>query len=276
MNEEFLLEDLSYMIPKSHDSNIVFSYKNVDIVRNDPMFYLIIGYTYSQYVEKQSIVFQMEPWVYDINKNWGVKTWQSWAIPDSTKFLYVLRHINELNPAQWFTSVPKEINYDKRNKIIAILSNKTHDTGHINRINFVKFVELQGYDIIDTYGRENYHNIKNYKGPVQDKSIINEYKYMLSAENNNEYNYATEKIWEAFINNVLCFYDGCPNLTDYVSQLSFIPVDLTNQAQSLQIILHAIENNLWQQRLDHIIKAKELTINEYNLFEKLYKILNKK
>ena len=39
------------------------------------------------YDPKRTIVFQMEPWVYDDNKRWGVKTWGEWAEPDESKFL---------------------------------------------------------------------------------------------------------------------------------------------------------------------------------------------
>lgn len=259
------------MLTKKDDR---YFYKDMEIVRDNPTFYLIIGYTYSHHIKIRSIVFQMEPWVYDTNKNWGVKTWGEWSIPDISKYLYILRHVNKLNPAQWFTTVPECINDKKYDKIIAILSYKAYDTGHINRINFIRYVEDKGRDIIDIYGKENYFNFRNYKGKVINKSIINDYKYILSAENNNEHNYATEKIWESFINNCLCFYDGCPNLSDYISPMSYIPIDLTKQEETLNTILNALTDDLWQQRLKYITEAKHLTINKYNLFEVLYKIIN--
>ena len=31
----------------------------------------------------------MEPWVYDLSKKWGVKTWGEWAEPNCNKFLAV-------------------------------------------------------------------------------------------------------------------------------------------------------------------------------------------
>ena len=39
----------------------------------------------------------MEPWVDDMNKNWGVKTWGVWAKPDNNQFLQVRTNNNFIN-----------------------------------------------------------------------------------------------------------------------------------------------------------------------------------
>jgi hypothetical protein len=246
-------------------------YKNMILVKDSPDYYIIIGHTNEYFEASKSVVLQMEPWVYDNSKPWGVKTWGEWSIPDHTKFLKIYRHVNNLNPAQWF--IPNRINIDntkKNNRIVCILSNKLNDTGHKNRVEFVRYVESCNVDLIDIYGIENYHNFKNYKGRTSDKSVLFEYKYILSAENNNEYNYATEKIWEAFIVESLCFYDGCPNLNDYVPHQSYIPVDLSNYKESLNIILNSIKHDIHTFRLDYIKKAKEIVIKKYNALEIIY------
>jgi hypothetical protein len=51
------------------------------------------------YDPKKSMIFQMEPWVYDDSKSWGVKTWGAWANPDPSKFLHVNSHRMFLNPS---------------------------------------------------------------------------------------------------------------------------------------------------------------------------------
>lgn len=54
------------------------------------------------YEPSKTIVFQMEPWVNDLSKNWGVKTWGDWAIPDKKKFLAVRGRKNDCwNNAFW-------------------------------------------------------------------------------------------------------------------------------------------------------------------------------
>ena len=60
------------------------------------------------YVEtSKTIVFQMEPWVEDNSKNWGVKTWGKWAKPDYDKFLHVHNHQQYLNNVQWQIEIPQ-------------------------------------------------------------------------------------------------------------------------------------------------------------------------
>jgi hypothetical protein len=250
-------------------------YKDLEFTSDNDniQYYVIINYTHNNnHVIKKSIIFQMEPWIYDEDKKWGIKTWGNWTDPKED-YLYVNKHINKLNPAQWMFDIPKTIHMNRYNKIISFISYKNIDTGHINRINFIKYIESKGYDIIDIYSYENYHNFRNYKGSIIDKSIQNNYKYILSVENNREYNYATEKLWESFISYTLCFYDGCPNISDYVDPLSYIPIDLSDYDKALSILLDTINSNLWIYRLPYLIKAKELTINKYNIFELIYNII---
>lgn len=253
-------------------------YKNLEFTweDNDIDYYVIISYAIDDYhIPERTIVFQMEPWVYDESKQWGVKMWGEWANPDDTKYMHVRKHALYLNPAQWFFLAPKNINMIRHNKLIAVISSKLLDTGHINRVNFIKYVEEQGYDIIDVYGYENYHNFRNYKGTLDDKTLMEQYKYVFSVENNNEYNYATEKIWESFISCSLCFYDGCPNLHEYINPLAYVAVDCTKQAETLKIILDTIDNDEWSKRLPLLEEAKNKTINEYNALEIVYQLIHK-
>jgi len=258
-----------------NEGNII--YKNYMFVEDDTNidFYVILNYpTTEVYLANKSIVLQMEPWVYDDTKPWGVKTWEEWAIPDCHKFLHVRRHIRYLNPAQWFFHAPKTMNIAKKDRIIAFLSNKTNDSGHVNRIEFIRYIEKNNLDIIDIYGRQNYHNLTSYKGTAPSSDIITDYKYLLSAENNNEYNYATEKIWEAFISYTLCFYDGCPNLTNYVPKESYIPINLAEQSNTLKTIINMMKNNEWEKRLPFIETARKLTIEKYNALEVIHEVIN--
>src|SRR3990172_9964329 len=105
------------------------------------------------------------------------------------------------------------IKKDKGNLISSICSEKSFDPGHIKRIDFVRYVENK-YDSvfkIDIYGRSNKHNFKNYIGklPNDQKDYgLFPYKYYFMSENNQEYNYITEKLWEPLICECLCFYWG--------------------------------------------------------------------
>lgn len=266
-----LREEFNYM-----NFNNSYDYKSFTLtIDNDEDYTVVIGFTNEIINPKKTIIFQMEPWVYDKEKLWGVKMWNSWSKPDPNNFLHVRSHKKYLNPAQWFFKIPKEIKMINRiNKIICILSHKKNDIGHINRINFIKYAESLNLNIFDVYGYDNYHSLKSYKGTIEDKTLIQNYKYMLSSENNNEYNYVTEKIWEPILLNTLCFYDGCSNLSDYIDVKSYVPVNLSKKKQSLDIILNCINNNAWEKQIQFIKNEKEKIINKFNALEIIHNIIS--
>jgi GR25 family glycosyltransferase involved in LPS biosynthesis len=241
------------------------------------------------YDPKKTIIFQMEPWVYDTTKNWGVKTWGKWSIPDSTKFMKVFRHVESLNNVQWQVSPPKVIPGDEKiNKLMCILSDKLHDEGHIKRVNFLKYLEVVevvedcgdaesggdiSFDNIHVYGRKNYHNLKSYIGETDNKVELVKYKYCFSCENNSEKNYATEKIWEPILFECLCFYWGCPNLEEHIDSQAFVRLPLDNFDECIAIIKKAIKEDWWSQRIDIIKKEKQKILTELGFFPRLNKLI---
>jgi GR25 family glycosyltransferase involved in LPS biosynthesis len=262
------------------------AWNNIDIVYDNDKtnidYYVIINMppVDEYYDPKKTIIFQMEPWVYDNTKNWGVKTWGEWAIPDSNKFMKVVRHASCLNNVQWQVSPPEQIPGDeKSNKIICILSQKIQDDGHRKRVEFLKNIESLGMESgtgmsIDVYGRENYHQLKSYIGKTNSKIEFSKYKYCFSCENNSEKNYATEKIWEPILFECLCFYWGCPNLEEYIDSRAFVRLPLDNFDECISIIKKAIEEDWWAQRIDIIKKEKQKILNELGFFPRLNKIIN--
>ena len=259
-------------------------WKNIEITCEDTNidYYVIINFPFNmneQYDPKRTIVFQMEPWIDDKNKNWGVKTWGEWANPDPNKFFKVFTHKTHLNNVQWqvkwpFYTTPIPVVKSKLNKIASICSHKNFDTGHILRNDFIKFVSDK--NILDVWGRQNYHSFTNYKGTIPDDNKFNvyiSYKYCFTAENNSELNYATEKIWECILCECLCFYWGCPNLEEYIDPMSFVRLPLDDPVKSLEIIKQAIDEDWWSQRIDVIKKTKERLLNEIGFFPSLQKLL---
>ena len=229
----------------------------------------------AQYIPEKTIVFQMEPWVADPAKNWGVKTWGEWAMPDPNKFFKVFTHKTHLNNVQWQITL-KPILGIKQNKVAVISSEKNFDEGHVLRNNFIHFMEKTN-NILDSWGRVNYHQFKNYQGPVPDENKYNvyaKYKYCFAAENNSEHNYATEKIWESILCESLCFYWGCPNLEDYIDAKAFVRLPLEDPAAALQIIQQAITEDWWSQRIEVIKQMKEKIVNELGFFPLMSRLVN--
>jgi len=241
------------------------------------------------YDEEKTLVFQMEPWVYNESKPWGVKTWGDWASPDPAKFFHVNYHKKYLNNVEWHLEIPleeiqKPITIEKMDKVSAICSSRNDDEGQMLRNQFIGYIcekekEQEPHSIIDVYGKFNYHHFDCYKGPLQDDNKYNgmhQYKYHLACENNAEDGYATEKIWDAILSETLCFYWGCPNLEQYIDGDAFVRLDLNDKEGSLNIIQQAIEEDWWSQRIHIVRKMKTKILEELAFLPNLQKILDSK
>ena len=249
------------------------TWKNIEITWDTENidYYVIINRTNETgYDKSRTVVFQMEPWVYDDGKNWGVKTWGDWSIPRG--FMKVFSHRDNLNNVQW--QIPRiDVGIEKDDKIISILSRKNFDEGHIKRIEFIRRLEEHGFNGVDVYGAENFHKYKNYVGTTADKSEMAQYKYCFSCENNWEKNYATEKIWEPILCECLCFYWGCPNLEEHIDGGAFVRLDLDDFEGSMALVKRAIDEDWWEARIDIIRKEKRKILEEIGFFPNLKKVL---
>jgi hypothetical protein len=263
-----------------------FTWKNIEIVSNDTNvdYYVIINSPHPNeyYDPKKTIIFQMEPWVNDSSKHWGVKSWGPWAEPDEKLFLSVNgRKQNTYNNIFWGLGLNlqqiEEFNYIKIDKLSSICSSKYFDPGHIIRIDLLRFLESKNDLEIDIYNQDNNFNFRGYKGPVTEyidkyKGMVN-YKYYFMIENNFEENFITEKLWEPILCETLVFYYGCPNTSDYIDPLAYVELDINNFEKSYQIIKNAIEQDLWSQRIDIIKKEKQKILNELSFFPTVQKII---
>lgn len=106
--------------------------------------------------------------------------------------------------------------------------------------------------------------------PIDDKAeALSAYRYHLAIENFIGEHHWTEKLSDAFLGATLPFYVGCPNAGDYFPEESFIPVDLGDVDGSSEIILRAISDNEYERRLPHILEARRLVFEKYNIFSVL-------
>lgn len=248
-----------------------YRWKNIEITWEDTNidFYVIINYPQKDafYIPSKTIIFQMEPSCYVMR--WGV-----WANPDPNQFLFVGSHKNHLNNFQvQFKKIPIAIDHMRLDKAMIILGARNHMTGHIKRNNFLRHDK---YKLIDIYGKQNYHNLGNYCGSLprdNKEDMLIKYKYYFMTENNYEYNYATEKIWEPIICECLCFYWGCPNLEDYIDSRAFVRLNVDDIPSSLAIIKKAIEEDWWSQRIEIIRAMKHKILNEHTMFHLINKFI---
>lgn len=270
-----------------------YTWNNIKLIDDDNLidYYIIINYPnnfQNNYIPEKTIVFQMEPSCIDRDVNWGSKTWGIWSKPDKNKFLEVASHNNTYNACEWSISdtyhklstdkIEKKYNY-----LSIICSSKKNDPGHLKRIAFLEYNDkLEDCDKIkiDIYGSVNKisPNLSTYKRYLEDFEKgdgLKPYKYYIMAENNREYNYITEKLWEPIVSECLCFYWGAPNLSDYINPLAYVAIDLDDLEGTYNIIKNAIDNDLWSQRIDIILQEKYKILNYYNFFPNVERIICK-
>ena len=242
------------------------------------------------YEPSKTIIFHMEPWCYESYQNWGIKTWGEWSDPDQTKFLQVHSHKKCLQTAFWQVNwtyddfKTKQINKsDNLNEIVSsICSSNYVDPGHVKRIDFLKFIESKSNKDsikLHIYGKDNKHNFTSYKEKIfftdKEKGILS-YKYYFMCENNSEHNYISEKLWEPILCETLCFYWGCPNVTDHIDPMAYVLLDMNDFESAYETMKDAIQNNLWEKRLPYIKKAKEDILEKQGFFPILENIISKK
>jgi GR25 family glycosyltransferase involved in LPS biosynthesis len=168
--------------------------------------------------------------------------------------------------------MPVELPDTKTDDVVCILSGNNWDTGHKLRVEFVKLNQ----DLIKVYGMVNFNNLDCYQGKVPNEvrsNIYSKVKYCIGCENNAETNYATEKIWEPILNEVLTFYWGCPNLDDYIDSRAFVRLPLEDFETARKIIDQAIAEDWWSQRIDVIREEKKNILNIYGFFPNLQRAI---
>lgn len=268
-----------------HMSKGGYVWNNIEITWEDDADYFVIinkpiGAN-EYFVPERTVVFHMEPWCGDTTQSWGVKTWGKWAEPDENIFLQVRSHKNFYNNAFWqlrttysqFKNQP--IKKDPSKVLSTICSSKYFDPGHIKRIDFIKYMDTHGTPI-DIYNHDNKHKFKNYVGPhpkgYKDAGML-QYKYYFMGENNVEENFITEKVWEPLIAECVCFYWGCPNVTEYIDSRAFIVLDLDDIEGSFKVVMDAIENNEWEKRIEIIRREKQKVLDYFQFFPTIERVL---
>jgi hypothetical protein len=207
----------------------------------------------------------MEPY----SSSGGVKTWGYWANPPTT-FMHIRMHRDYLNPCLMQFATPYKKLLDQtpvKTKLIStVCSGQYIDPGHIFRINFIKKMADNGVNI-DVYGRDHI-SVPGYKGGLQygnKEDGLMPYKYYFHAENNSEYNYVSEKLWEPICAECVTFYWGCPNVSDYVNSACYIAMD-DDLDKSLQIVINAIQSDEWSRRINTIRAEKKKILEVYSLY----------
>lgn len=149
----------------------------------------------------------------------------------------------------------------EKTKLMSIItSNKCFTKGHKARIAFATALKEHYGDKLDLFG----HGFNSFDNKWD---VVAPYKYHICIENSSYPHYWTEKLADSYLGNTYPLYYGAPNIGDYFPENSFSMIDISDIEKSIRIIDEAIRNNLADVNADAIEKAKQLVLNEYNLFD---------
>ena len=259
-----------------------YTWNNIRIVLDDdPDYFVILTSPPAGFDPDpaKTIIFRMEPFM-EKNEIWG-----KWGSPDADKYFKVCYHKTEYNNLEWhlsktYTQLKTEVitkNENNNNIMSTVLSSRYQDTGHIKRIDFVKYLEKKKMQV-DVFGFDNKWGHVNYKGSLPSLSkddAMFPYKYVFNVENNSVKNYFTEKLVDGILAECLVFYSGCYNVKDFIDERAFVYLELSNFEADYNTIKNSIENNLWEERLPYIKEAKKKILDYLQMFPRLERIINK-
>lgn len=165
-----------------------------------------------------------------------------------------------------YDDIERLLPMNKQKQISVVASNLTQLEGHRKRVAFVNQLRGNFGDKIDYFGRGT--------NEVQDKyDALSDYRYSVAIENSNINGYFTEKLFECFLTYTLPIYYGCPDLTEYFDDRSFVRIDILNPDACFKTIEDVLREEVYNSRLPYIRDARRLFMEEYYFFPAIINII---
>jgi len=174
-----------------------------------------------------------------------------------------------------------QTNLTKQDLLSVIVSELSAFPGHQRRLKLVYFVDQLIHEGLDIFGRPSNGNffslLSNYRFFLPDKyEGLWSYKYHLTCENCFEEGYFTEKLVDPIVTETLCFYDGCPNIEQYIDSRAYVKINVSNLEESLETIVKVIRDNEWERRLPFIKNAKRRFLTDLHPFNMIWMAVHDK
>lgn len=161
-----------------------------------------------------------------------------------------------------FLSSLKVESLKKEDKIVWVTSNQRSSKIHNVRMDFLDKVNALQLPFVGLYGRG--------INPIDDKwDVMNTSKYAIAFENYKNDYYWTEKIMDCYLSYSMPIYFGCNLIDNFFPKDSYIQLDPNDKHIDL-FLKEIVASKKWENNLDGITKARELILNEYQLFPFLY------
>jgi len=160
-----------------------------------------------------------------------------------------------------------KLNYlEKSIDLSVICSNKSQTENHFLRLEFVKLLKNHFGKKLHWYG--------NGINTIEKKSeIIFKSKYHIVLENCSRTNTVTEKLYDSFLGLSFPIYYGATNIGDLFDKDSLIVIDINDISSSIKTIESVLNSNLYQENFHKLIASKNKVLDEFNLFNRLSKLV---
>ena len=168
----------------------------------------------------------------------------------------------------------KRTNFEKYREFSALISDAEYTENHKERKSFI-LNHLYNIDNFIHYGRGNFDKHKCYRGEAMYVSeAYSPFKYTFSVERYTENNYFTEKIRDPIFCETLSFYNGCPNISDFIDPRCYININLFDTEETLHIINKSIEDKEWEKRIEFIRNEKIRLMDDLNPLNIIWSVIN--
>ncbi len=157
----------------------------------------------------------------------------------------------------------------KKNKLISVFcSNKVFTEGHRARFNFCKTLKSHFKDKLDWFG--------NGVRPIENKwDGVAPYKYHISLENFRGDDYWTEKLMDPLMVLTHPIYCGATNIDQYFTKNHITEIDIKYPKTAIYKIEKLIEEDFYESNFSHLLEARDLVMDKYNLFNIITDIVQK-
>lgn len=164
----------------------------------------------------------------------------------------------------------QKLNFREKTKNLSTVcsSKQQKHTIHRSRYEFTQSLK-QALPELEIFG----HGVRY----IQHKyEALDRYKFHLAIENHAAPHHWTEKLADAYLSNCIPIYFGCPNISDYFPEDSYISINIYEPEQALQTILNVLaEPNAYLKRYDALQEARNLVLYNYNLIAMLDQFISK-
>ena len=158
-------------------------------------------------------------------------------------------------------------NTEKQIELSVVCSNKKNTENHGLRIEFLKILKNHFKDNLQWFGN-GFNEIEN------KFEVISKSKYHIVLENDSKHNLVSEKLYDAYLGLSFPIYYGAPNINEYFDKDSLKAININDVNGSIATIENTIKNNLFENNLNLLHLEKERVLNDYNLYNRICKIID--